>query len=43
MNEAMNEKSQESLKENKVKDILDEISKFDWDWIFEREWLRTKK
>ena len=48
MNKALNEKSQEDLKENKVKsnrvkNVVDEISEFDWDWIFEKEWLRTKK
>ena len=48
MNKALNENSQECLKENtiktnRVKSIVDENSEFDWDWIFEREWLRTKK
>jgi hypothetical protein len=43
MNKALNEKSQESLKENTLKNIDNEISEFDWDWIFEREWLRIKK
>ncbi len=53
MNKALNEKSQEGLKdirikENKIKSkrvkiIVDENSEFDWDWIFDREWLRTKK
>lgn len=53
MNKALNEKSQDVLKNNRIKEkkdkskrekiIVDENSEFDWDWIFDREWLRTKK
>ncbi|MFX1410779.1 MAG: hypothetical protein ACFFA6_10520 [Promethearchaeota archaeon] len=28
---------------NRKEKIIDENSEFDWDWIFEKEWLRTKK
>ena len=52
MNKALNEKSQDVLKNNSIKEnkdkskrakiIVDESSEFDWDWIFEIEWLRTK-
>ncbi len=53
MNKVLNEKSQDVLKNNSIKEnkdkskrvkiIVDKYSEFDWDWIFDREWLRTKK
>jgi hypothetical protein len=41
-------KSENEHTHHKENDHIDEIEKdmndnFDWDWIFDREWLRTKK